>query len=154
VSKHPQPFTEIRNKKAFHEFFVEETFEAGIVLLGTEVKAIREGRAQIKEAFVRFEKNRPYLFNAYIEEYSFGNVNNHDPKRSRALLLKKREIQKLRAAMEVGGRAVLPIKLYLKSGLLKLEIAICKGKKLFDKREALKTKDALKEAQRALFRRT
>lgn len=143
-------FREIRNSKAFHEYFVEETFEAGIELLGTEVKSIRMGKAQISDAFVRVEKGQAILYHAHIDEYAFGNIHNHNPLRPRRLLLHKREIRDIQSASQAQGMSVIPLRMYIKHGLIKLEIAICKGKKLYDKRETLKKKMAMREAEKAL----
>jgi SsrA-binding protein len=144
---------EIRNKKAFHEYSIGEKFEAGIVLCGTEVKAIRLGHAQIADAFVRMSRDfEAILFNANIAEYSFGNVENHKATRARKLLLHKSELKKLKTALEKAGLAVLPLRIFFSHGLAKVEIAICHGKKLFDKREALKKRTELREAERAMAR--
>jgi len=142
--------TEIRNTKVYRNFHVGDKFEAGIALQGTEVKSIRAGRAQINEAFVRIEKERPVLYRAHIDEYAFGNLNNHNPVRPRKLLLHKREILKIRAGLETAGETCIPTRMYLKKGLVKVELALCKGKKLFDKREDLKKKTQMREAERAL----
>ena len=141
---------EIRNAKVRHHYFVGDTYEAGIVLRGTEIKSIRLGKAQINEAFVRFDKGEPYLYQAHIEEYAFGNIHNHNPVRPRKLLLHARENARIRAAMEAEGMAVIPTRIYFKGGLIKIEIALCKGKKLYDKREDLKAREAQREADRAL----
>ncbi|MDR3274055.1 MAG: SsrA-binding protein SmpB [Puniceicoccales bacterium] len=144
---------EIRNKRASHDYFIEDKFKAGVVLRGTEVKSIRQGRAQISDAFVRFNPSgEAVLFNANIEEYSFGNVQNHEIKRARKLLLHKNELKKLRAAIEMDGLTVLPLRMFFSHGLVKVEVAICRGKKLFDKREALKKRTELREAERDLAR--
>lgn len=143
-------FKEIRNSKAFHKYFVGQKFEAGIVLQGTEVKSIRGGKAQITEAFVKIEKGNAVLYHAHIDEYEFGSDANHNPTRPRRLLLHRREIEKLRKATEVGGETIIPLRMYITHGLVKLEVALCKGKKLYDKREDLKKKVANREAQRAL----
>ena len=143
-------YPEIRNKKIYHKFFVGDKYEAGIVLKGTEVKSIRNGRAQISESFARFSGKSIVLYHAHIDEYAFGNTNNHEPLRPRKLLLHKRQIRSLRAALEAGGEVLIPTRMYFKKGLVKVEIALCKGKKLFDKRETLKKKTALREAQRNL----
>lgn len=143
-------FQEIRNRKAHYNYTIEDRMEAGLVLRGTEVKSIRQGKAQLSESFVRIVKAKPVLFNAHIEAYSHGNLNNHEPRRPRKLLLHKREIDKLRAAIEAGGKTVVPIRLYQKSGLFKIEIGIGTGKKKHDKRETLKRKEALREAERAI----
>ena len=142
--------TEIRNAKVHRNYHVGQKFEAGIALQGTEVKSIRAGKAQISDAFVRIEKERPILYHAHIDEYAFGNRNNHNPVRPRKLLLHKREIHKIRAALEQGGETCIPTRLYLKNGLVKAELALCKGKKLYDKREDLKKKTQMREAERAL----
>ncbi|MDR2436271.1 MAG: SsrA-binding protein SmpB [Puniceicoccales bacterium] len=144
---------EIRNKKASHEYLIGEKFEAGIVLCGTEVKAIRLGHAQISDAFVRMNRDsEAILFNANIAEYSFGNVENHEATRARKLLLHKSELKKLKTAVEKAGLTVLPLRIFFSHGLAKVEIAICQGKKLFDKREALKKRTELREAERAMAR--
>lgn len=145
-------FTEIRNSKAFHNYFVGEKFEAGLVLQGTEVKAIRQGDAQITEAFCRIEKGQVWLYNAHIGEYKFGNFQNHPPRRKRKLLLHRREINKLIGAVEAGGKTLVPTRVYLKHGLVKAEIALCTGKKLHDKRETLKRKVVMREAEREMRR--
>jgi SsrA-binding protein len=142
--------TEIRNKKLHHKYHVGECFEAGIVLQGTEVKSIRAGDAQINDAFARLEKGNLILYNAHIAEYSYGNLMNHKPTRPRKLLLRKREIDKIRGEIEAGGKTVIPGRMYLKQGLVKVEICLCTGKKLFDKREDLKRKTAKREAERAM----
>lgn len=144
---------EIRNKKASHKYHIEEKFEAGIKLQGTEVKSIRQGKAQIGESFVRIEKGNAILYHAHIDEYKFGTDSNHNPTRPRQLLLHKKEINKLRGSIEAGGKAVIPLRLYIKKGLVKVEIAICQGKKLHDKREDLKKKEAMREAERIVNRR-
>lgn len=141
---------EIKNSKVYHKYFVESKFEAGLILKGTEVKSIRSNQAQIGESFVRILKMKPVLFNAYIDEYAFGNIHNHDPRRPRALLLHQKEIHKLRIAVETEGFAIIPTRMYIQRGLVKIEIAICKGKKLFDKRHDLKEKTDLRDADRAL----
>jgi SsrA-binding protein len=144
---------EIRNAKANHNYFVGDRFECGIVLLGTEVKAIRNGDAQISEAFCRIEKAQVWLYNAHIGEYKFGNLQNHAPRRKRKLLLHRREINKLIGAVETGGKSLIPLRIYLKHGLIKIEIALCTGKKLHDKRETLKKKITMREAEREMRNR-
>ncbi|MEM7673908.1 MAG: SsrA-binding protein SmpB [Verrucomicrobiota bacterium] len=141
---------EIKNSKARHRFNIGETFEAGIVLQGTEVKTIREGRAQIHESFARFSKNELFLYNTHIEEYAFGNYANHAATRPRKLLLNRRELNKIRGALDIGNQTCVPLRMYLKHGLVKVEIALCTGKKLFDKRQDLKKKTDMREAQRAM----
>lgn len=145
---------EVRNAKVHRNYFIGETYEAGLKLTGTEVKSVRAGRAQINESFARIEKgDKPTLYHAHIDEYKFGNENNHNPTRPRLLLLHKKEILKIRLALEAGGQALIPTRLYFKGGLIKIELALCTGKKLYDKREDLKKKEALREAQRAMSAR-
>jgi SsrA-binding protein len=152
--KDDKRFTEVRNSKALRDFFVDERFEAGIALKGTEVKSIRAGRAQINDAFGRVEKGELWLVNAHIELYDFGNRNNHDARRTRKLLLHKHQIRKIAQALDAGGRALVPLRMYFKDALLKVEVALCTGKKLFDKRETLKRKVVDREVEKALkFRR-
>ncbi len=145
-----KPALEIRNRKASRDFFVGETFEAGIVLTGTEIKSIRGGHAQINDAFVRVDGGEAYMYQSHISEYDFGNINNHNPTRPRKLLLHKKEILKLKSATDSGGTAIIPLKMYLKKSLVKVLIAICQGKKLYDKREDLKKNEAMKDARRAM----
>ena len=142
--------TEIRNSRAFRHFEVEERFEAGIQLRGTEVKAIRSGKAQINEAFGRAERGEVWLHNAHIERYAFGNVNNHDPRRARKLLLHRHQIRKIAEALASGGKALVPLRMYFKEALVKVEVALCTGKKRFDKRHELVKKAEMREAARIL----
>jgi SsrA-binding protein len=146
-------FTEVRNKKASHKYFIDKRFEAGIALRGTEVKSIRAGKAQIADAFVRIDKGLPILYNAHVEAYEFGNIHNHDPRRPRPLLIHKKEIRELQVALEAKGLTIVPLRLYLKKGLVKVEIALCRGKQLHDKRQDVKLKMDMREAERALHRR-
>lgn len=146
----PSGAVEVKNRNIFHKYTVNDRFEAGLILQGTEVKAFREGKAQISEAFVRVDKGKAILYHAHIEEYSFGNRENHNPVRPRELLLHKREILKLQTAVQLGGAAIIPVRMYLKHGLVKVEIALCKGKKLFDKREDIKRKTQEREIDRAI----
>lgn len=143
--------TEIRNKKASHDYFIGEKFECGVVLTGAEVKSIRLGHCQINDAFIRPDKHHNlFLLNAHISEYKFTDSSEQNTTRQRRILLHKQEIRKILSAIERDKMSILPIRMYLKHRLIKLEIAICKGKKLFDKREALKKNEALREAQRAI----
>ncbi len=143
-------YTEIRNSKALRDFFVEEKFEAGLQLLGTEVKSIRSGRAQINDAFGRVDKGELWLFNAHIDQYAFGNLNNHDARRTRNLLLHRHQIRKIAQALDAGGRALIPLRMYFKDALVKVEVALCTGKNLFDRREDLKKKAEVRDMQKAL----
>lgn len=141
-------YKEIRNSRAKHEYFIDDTLECGIVLTGTEVKSLRAGQAQINDAFVRFHNGVPMLFHAHIAEYAFGNFANHKPLRPRKLLLHAKEIVKWQHEVQAGGRTVIPLRMYFKKGLVKLEIGLARGKKHYDKREDLKKKEDLREAQR------
>ena len=152
--KDPKRYSEIRNSKALRDYTVDERFEAGIQLQGTEVKSIRAGKAQINDAFARIEKGEVWLYNAHIEQYSWGNIYNHDAKRIRKLMLHRRHIEKIRGALEAGGgRALVPLRMYFKEALVKVELGLCTGKKLFDRREDLKKKAQLREVDQALKQR-
>ena len=148
--KDPARYTEIRNSKALREYFVEEKFEAGIALKGTEVKSFRAGKVQINDAFGRFEKGELWLHNAHIEEYAFGNIYNHNARRTRKLLLHRHQIRKIGLALQVGGRALVPLRMYFKEALVKVEVAICSGKKLYDKRDDLKRKVEERDIDKAM----
>ncbi len=143
-------FTEIRNSKALRDYSVDERFEAGVQLRGTEVKSIRAGRAQIMDAFGRVENGELWMHNAHIETYAFGNTNNHDAKRTRKLLLHKHELRKIAQALDAGGRALIPLRMYFKEALVKVEVALCTGKQNYDKREDLKKKAELSDLNKAL----
>jgi SsrA-binding protein len=152
--KDAKRFREIRNSKALRDYSVDERFEAGLQLRGTEVKSIRAGKAQINDAFARVEQGELWLYNAHIEQYAFGNINNHDAKRIRKLLLHRRQIDKIRVALEAGGgRAVVPLRMYFKDALVKVEVGLCTGKKLFDRRDDLKKKAQIREVEAAMKRR-
>lgn len=129
------------NKKARFNFFIEETIECGIELQGTEVKSLRENRFSFGDSYARIKDNQLWLIALHISPYTFGNLNNHDPDRDRKLLAHKEEIRKLRKKVEEKGFTLVPVRLYLKNGLIKVELGICKGKKLFDKRETIKQRD-------------
>lgn len=148
--KDAKRFTEIRNSKARRDFFVESTFEAGVVLKGTEVKSIRAGRAQINDAFGRMKKGELWLMNAHIDEYRFGNFANHEPRRTRKLLLKKSELRKIDQALSQAGKSLIPLRIYMKEALVKVEVALCIGKKLYDKRDDLKKRVVDREIDRAI----
>lgn len=148
--KDPHRYTEIRNAKALRDYTVEEKFEAGIALKGTEVKSIRAGKAQINDAFGRFEKGELWLHNAHIEEYSFGNIYNHDVRRTRKLLLHRHQVRKIAQALQIGGRALVPLRMYFKDALVKVEVALCLGKKIHDKREDLKKRVQEREIDKAM----
>jgi SsrA-binding protein len=137
------------NRKARHNFELNDRFEAGLSLLGTEVKSLRGGKGNIAEAWVQLKRNGAWLMGAHIAHYTEAHQFNHEPTRPRQLLLHAHELQKLRKATHVKGHTIVPIKLYIKGSLIKLEIAIGKGRKSHDKRHALKAKDAKREMDRA-----
>lgn len=141
---------EITNSKARRDYTILETFEAGIALRGTEVKSLRQGKANINDAFARVENNEVFLWNAHIDEYTQANRFNHDPKRSRKLLLRKAEIHRLFGKVAVKGHALVPLRMYFKKGFAKVELALGKGKAEYDKREDIKRKTAQREMQRAM----
>lgn len=138
------------NKKAYHDYYIEETFEAGISLQGTEVKSIRAGKVNLKEAFCRIKDGEVYINNMNVAEYAFGNRENHDPTRMRKLLLHHTEIDKLTRLTEQKGLTMVPTKIYFKKNYIKLEIGVGRGKKLHDKRETLKRKEADREMAKAI----
>lgn len=136
------------NKKAYHDYFIEETFEAGIALHGTEVKSLRMGKCSVKESFVRIEKGEVYVYNMHISPYEKGNIFNKDPLRTRKLLLHNSEIRKMTGAIAQKGYTIVPLKVYLKGSLVKVEIGLARGKKLYDKRQDIAKKDQRREAER------
>lgn len=142
------------NRSAGHNYHLLDRYEAGVVLTGTEVKAAKTGKIQLKESYAEIEQNEAWLVNAHISEYSHGNIMNHEPVRKRKLLLHRAEIEKLRGETRERGLTVVPTKLYLKGGKIKVEIAVAKGKKLHDKREAIKAKEMQAEAKAAIGRRS
>jgi len=138
------------NKKAYHDYFVLQKLEAGIELMGTEVKSLRDGKANLKDSYVIIKGDEAYLFGTHISPYSHGNIQNHDPERTRKLLLHKREIEKLRVQIVEKGLTIVPLRLYFKGNRVKVEIAVVRGKKLFDKRETEKRREADREAAVAM----
>ena len=136
------------NKKAYHDYFILETYEAGIALHGTEVKSLRMGKCSIKEAFIRVENEEVYVYGMHISPYEKGNIFNKDPLRVRKLLLHKSEIRKLLGKTKEKGMTLVPLKVYFKDSLVKVEIGLAKGKKLYDKRQDIAKKDQQREAQR------
>lgn len=141
------------NRRARHDYHILDKLEAGIALLGTEVKAVREGKIQLKDSYIEIREGEAYLVGAHISPYSHGNRENHDPDRPRKLLLKRREIDKLFGRITLQGQTCIPLSVYLKGNLIKLEIALAKGKKLYDKRQAEKAKILDKEAREAVSER-
>lgn len=136
------------NKKAYHDYFVEEKIEAGLVLHGTEVKSLRMGKCSIKESFIRIENGEMFIYGMHISPYEKGNIFNKDPLRVRKLLLHKSEINKMLGKQKEKGIAIVPLKVYFKGSLVKVEIGLAKGKKLYDKREDIAKKDMKREAER------
>jgi SsrA-binding protein len=141
---------EILNRKASFNYFIQEEIECGIVLTGTEIKAIREGKANIKDSYAIIRNNECYLLNMHISKYDEGNIFNHEENRTRKLLLHKKEILRLKTSLEQEGLTLIPIRLYFKDNKLKVSLGICKGKKLYDKRETMKEKDQRREASKLM----
>lgn len=141
------------NRRARHDYHIEETYEAGMVLKGTEIKSLRQGKGNIKDAFARVENGEVMLHNMHISPFEQGNRYNHDPIRTRKLLLNKSEIRKLLSAVQQQGLTLVPLRIYLKRGMAKLELAIARGKKLYDKREDIASRDAQREMARAMRER-
>lgn len=138
---------EIKNKKAYFDYEITKELEAGIVLVGTEIKSVRKGSVDLKDSFVTIKNNEAFVLNIYIAKYDEGNIFNHDERRTRKLLLHKTEIKRLKAAKEQEGISIIPLKMYLKKDKAKLLIGIGKGKKLYDKRESIKKRDLERESK-------
>lgn len=132
---------EIKNKKAYFNYFIESEIEAGIVLIGTEIKSIRKGSVDLSDAYIRIKNNEAFIINMFIDKYKEGNMFNHESTRERKLLLHKKEIRKLYDNVTKNGITLVPLKIYLKNGKVKILIGVCKGKKLYDKRESIKKRD-------------
>lgn len=139
---------EIENRKARFDYFISDTYESGIVLKGTEIKSIREGKCNLKDSYVVIRNNEAYLLNAHISAYEKGNIFNHEETRTRKLLLNKMEILKLSSKINIEGYTLIPLKLYFKNGRAKLLIGVAKGKKEFDKRETIKERDIEREMRK------
>ena len=137
--------TEIKNKKAYFDYFIEDEIEAGIELKGTEIKSVRKGSVDLKDSFVVIKNNEATILNMYIAKYEEGNIFNHDERRSRKLLLHKKEIRKLKDEIAINGKTIVPLKLYITRGKAKVLIGVAKGKKLYDKRETIKKRDLERE---------
>ena len=142
--------TVARNKKAYHDYFVLESFEAGIELFGTEVRSVRQGKVNLKDAWCSIEKGEIYVNGMHISPYEFGNIFNRDPMRKRRLLMHKREINRLYGQLKQQGLTLIPLSAYFNRGRLKIQVGLCKGKKNYDKRESIARKDAEREAAREL----
>lgn len=139
-----------QNKKAGHDYFIEDTIEAGLVLNGTEIKSIRKGKVQLKDSYIQIRNGEAWVSNMHISPYDQGNIFNHDPIRTRKLLLHKRQIQQLNYDIKRDGYTIVPLKMYIKDGYAKLLIGLGKGKKNYDKRQDLKKKDAKRDMARAM----
>ncbi|MDP4263242.1 MAG: SsrA-binding protein SmpB [Bacteroidota bacterium] len=143
--------TEIKNRSAYHEYFIDTKYEAGMVLLGTEVKSIRNGKVSFADSYCVLHKGEVWVKSLHIAEYSHGNINNHDPLRDRKLLLHKREINKIESKLKEKGYTLIPLRIYFnEKALVKMEIGLAKGKKLHDKRETIRQKDVEREMKRYL----
>lgn len=141
---------EIKNKKAYYDYFIEEEIECGIVLKGTEIKSIREGLSNLKDCYAIVKQGEVFVLNMYIGKYENANIFNHDERRTRKLLLNKKEILKLRDKVEISGYTLIPLKLYFKNNKAKILLGVAKGKKTYDKREAIKEKDVKRDIEKAL----
>lgn len=142
------------NKKAYHDYYVEKTYECGIVLTGTEIKSIRRGKVQLRDSYGKIRKGEVYIWNMHIAIYDEGNIFNHEPTQTRKLLLHKKEIKELMDAINLQGYTLIPTKLYLKNGRAKIQLGIAKGKKNYDKRDVERQKDAKRQVDRALRERS
>jgi SsrA-binding protein len=150
TSRRPGDRVVTSNRRAFHDFHILETIEAGIVLTGTEIKSIRDGKATIAEAYARIEDGELWLIGSNVAPYSHGNRANHEPNRPRKLLVHRRELERLRAAVEQRGLTLIPLRLHLKQGLAKLDLGVARGKKLYDKRDAEADRQSRRDVDRAL----
>jgi SsrA-binding protein len=141
-----------QNRKAYHDYHIEETIEAGIALLGTEVKSLRDGKANLKDSYVLMKEDEAFLLNCHISPYSHGNILNHEPLRTRKLLMHREEIDKLSGKAAAKGYTLIPLKIYFKDSRAKVEIGVARGKRLFEKRETIKEREAKREIERAMKR--
>jgi len=138
------------NRKAFHDYHIVDTYEAGIALTGTEIKSVRAARVNLTDGFVQIKRGEAWLVNVHIAPYDFGNRENHEPRRERRLLLHKQEIRKLQSKVSERGWTIVPLRMYLKRGLAKVEIALVRGKRLYDRRDAVAQRDMDRELRRAI----
>lgn len=144
------PKTIATNRKAFHDYYIVDTYEAGVALTGTEIKSVRAARVNLADGFVQIKNGEAWLMNVHIAPYDFGNRENHDPRRERKLLLHKQEIRKLQSKVVERGWTIVPLRMYLKQGLAKVEIALVRGKRLYDKRDTVAQRDMDRELRRAI----
>lgn len=142
-----------QNRKAYHDYHIEETIEAGISLLGTEVKSLRAGQANLKDSYVLVKDNEVFLLNCHISPYSHGNITNHEPLRTRKLLLHRKEIERLRGKVAQKGYTLIPLKVYFKGSMAKVDVGFAKGKQVFEKRDKIKEREAKREIARAIRNR-
>ena len=142
-----------QNRKAFHDYSIEDTLEAGIALSGTEVKSLREGKANLKDSYVLVKGGEVFLLNCHISPYSHGNIMNHDPVRTRKLLLHRKEIDRMSGKAAAKGYTLIPLKIYFKASFAKVEIGLAKGKRLFEKRDTIKEREAKREIEKAMKNR-
>ncbi len=142
-----------KNRKAYHDYHIDETYEAGISLLGTEVKSVREGKVNLRDSYAIVKENEVFLLNCHISPYSHGNIQNHEPLRTRKLLLHKREISRLWGKLSQKGFTLVPLKIYFKKGKAKVELGLARGKRKYEKRETLKAKEARREIERHMKQR-
>ena len=147
MEKEPQKLV-ANNKKAYHDYFIEDTYEAGVALAGTEVKSLRMGKCSVKESFIRVEKGEVLIYGMHISPYEKGNIFNKDPLRVRKLLLHRYELNKLTGKMKEKGFTLVPLKVYFKGSLVKVEVGLARGKKLYDKREDIAKRDQRREAEK------
>jgi SsrA-binding protein len=141
-----------QNRKAYHDYTIGETVETGIQLLGTEVKSLREGKGNLKDSYVLIKNSEVFLFNCHISPYSHGNIMNHDPLRTRKLLMHRREIERLKGKVQQKGYTLIPLKIYFKGPYAKVEVGFAKGKRQYEKREAIKEREAKKAIERVMKR--
>jgi len=142
-----------QNRKAFHDYSIEDTLEAGIALSGTEVKSLRDGKANLKDSYVLVKGGEVFLLNCHISPYSHGNIMNHDPVRTRKLLLHRKEIERMSGKAAAKGYTLIPLKIYFKASFAKVEIGLAKGKRLFEKRDTIKEREAKREIEKAMKNR-
>jgi SsrA-binding protein len=138
------------NRKALHDYTIEDTYEAGIALTGTEIKSVRAGRVNLRDGFVQIRDGDAWLLNVHISPYDFGNRENHEPKRERRLLLHKQEIRRMQSKVSERGWTIVPLKMYIRAGIAKIEIGLVRGKRLYDKRDAVAERDMDRDLQRAI----
>jgi SsrA-binding protein len=150
----PQDPTVAGNRRAYHEYFIDETMEAGLVLTGTEVKSVRAGRVNLREAYARIENGEAWLWNAHISPYEHGSRFNHDPQRTRKLLMHRNEIARLNTTIKKKGYTLVPLRMYFRHNVAKVELGLARGKKLYDKRDSIAERDSKRDIERALRERT